>query len=135
MKHGRNLQDMSWGESAREIVSKPKEVAPESGELFKSYFVVVVAVVVQLFLSTGLPWSVVNSPSVSPLEKTDLPFPTRYQLQAVSWLAVQLSAHFPFCAWILSGFTCAGLVRAATVFVSSYVHLSVVSRKHFLCVL
>lgn len=129
---GENLQDISWGESAREIVSKLKEVAPESGELFKSYL---------LLLLFNYSWAQVYpevwflSPVSLHWRKLIFPF-----LLGISWkqcLDYQWTqCPLPIlCAWILSGLTCAGLLRVATVSVSAYVPLSVVSRKHFLCVL
>lgn len=37
------------------------------------------------FWTWDLPWSVVDTPSVPPLRKTDVPFPRRHQLQFTSW--------------------------------------------------
>lgn len=42
------------------------------------------------------PWSVVEILSVSPLEKTNFSFTSRYRLQIAAWSSVGFCVHFPF---------------------------------------
>ena len=54
----------------------------------------------------GMTWSVVDTPSDTPLEKKNLffSFPSRYQFQISSWMGLELCVTFPFLsAGILSG--------------------------------
>lgn len=43
----------------------------------------------------GLPWSAVNTPSDTLLEKTVFPFPSKYQLKIAFWFGVGLCVYFP----------------------------------------
>lgn len=71
----------------------------------------------------GLPWSVVDISSVTPLEQTDFHNPTRYQLQITSWVELGLCVHFPFsilgCGLV---WTCTSLPRAVT---DCWVHMGI----------
>lgn len=66
----------------------------------------------------------VSVPTKTPLEKTNFPFTSSYQLEIASALGMEvcplpLSAPGPHLSW-----TCAGPVHATTVSVSSCMHQS-----------
>lgn len=42
-----------------------------------------------IYWALSLPWNVVDMPSETPFEKTDFPFPGRYQLQIAYWLGIR----------------------------------------------
>lgn len=46
-----------------------------------------------------LPWSMIGMPSVTPLKKTDFPFPCRFLLQIASWLGVRPVSTSPSPWW------------------------------------
>lgn len=63
----------------------------------------------------ALPWSVVDGPSDTQLEKTSVPIARVYQFQVASWLGVGTMFTCPDSAGTLLGaWTCAGLVSFAT---------------------
>lgn len=59
--------------------------------------------------------------SVTPLEKFDFSFPSRYQLQITFWLVVEFVSSSTLNARIVSGFPCADLVHAVIVCEFTYV--------------
>lgn len=67
----------------------PKELNKQTNKHTKSNYS-------QLLLVVGPAWSVVDSPSFTPLEKTEFPVPRKYQLQRASRLGVGLCDHFLF---------------------------------------
>lgn len=62
----------------------------------------------------NLPWDMINISSDTPLEKTDLPFACRYQLQVASWSGVEAHVHFPVPGRDLHC-TCTGLMCTASI--------------------
>lgn len=60
-----------------------------------------------------LPWGMIEMPNATILEKADLPFARRYQVQIVSW--GRHIAHFTLRAGDPSGLRCAGPEHAHSV--------------------
>lgn len=80
------------------------------------------ACVDRLLLGIELPLSAGNTPSDTPLDKTDFPFPYRHHLQIASWVGVGICFYFPFS--VLGH--CLGLIFVGLV------HVPIVSVK-FIC--
>lgn len=80
----------------------------------------------------GLSWSVVAIPNVTPLKKTDFPSLSSYHLQIASWSGLCLFVHIPFVLGFCLAWTCAGLVSAVIVSVSTVYANRVVSGKWYL---
>lgn len=49
-----------------------------------------------LLLAEGLPWSIMDPPSDTPLEKTHFLLASRYQLQTASWLGLGACVYVAF---------------------------------------